>query len=54
VTRTDGELIRDALDHLGVLRLHIERADLADQTVADAVSLNSHPRSNRWLPARLR
>ena len=39
MTRTDNELIRDALDHLRVLHLHLERADLADQTVADAVSL---------------
>ena len=39
MTRTDDELVHDALDHLRVLRLHIGRADLADQTVADAVSL---------------
>ena len=39
MTRSDGELIRDALDHFRVLHLHMNRADLADQTVADAVSL---------------
>lgn len=39
MTRTDAELLSDALDHLRILHQHLERADLADQTVADAVSL---------------
>ena len=38
MTRSDDELIRDALDHFQVLHLHMNRAGLADQTVADAVS----------------
>lgn len=39
MSRTDHELVREALDHLVVLRRHLERGDLADETVADAVSL---------------
>lgn len=39
MTRTDDELVHDALDHLRVIRLHIGRTDLAGQTAADAVSL---------------
>lgn len=39
MTRSDAELVHDALDHLAVLHQHLERADLNDQTVADAVSL---------------
>jgi uncharacterized protein with HEPN domain len=39
VSRTDQELVREALEHLAVLRRHLERGDLADETVADAVSL---------------
>lgn len=39
MSRTDRELVRDALDHLAVLRRHAGRADLSDETVADAVSL---------------
>lgn len=39
MTRTDTELVSDALDHLRILHQHLARADLADQTVADAVSL---------------
>lgn len=31
--------MREALDHIDVLRRHLERGDLADQTIADAVSL---------------
>lgn len=37
--RSDEELVRDALDHLDVLRNHMARGDLNDLTVADAVSL---------------
>jgi uncharacterized protein with HEPN domain len=39
VSRTDRQLLLDALDHLEILRRHQVRADLADETVADAVSL---------------
>jgi len=39
VSRTDEQLTRDALDHLEALRRHLERGDLADETIADAVSL---------------
>jgi uncharacterized protein with HEPN domain len=39
VTRNNDELIGDALNHIAALRRHLERGDLADETVADAVSL---------------
>ena len=39
MSRTDLEIAQDALDHLSVLRSHLTRGDLSDQTVADAVSL---------------
>lgn len=39
MSRTDEELIRDALNHIDALKRHLERADLSDETVADAVSL---------------
>jgi predicted small metal-binding protein len=39
VTRSDRELVRDALEHIRMLHHHLERLDLADETVADAVSL---------------
>jgi len=39
VSRTDREVSQDALDHLSVLRAHLARGDLGDQTIADAVSL---------------
>lgn len=39
MSRTDEELIRDALDHIDVLKRHLNRGDLDDETVADAVSL---------------
>jgi uncharacterized protein with HEPN domain len=39
VSRTDKELVSDALEHLRVLHLHLTRSDIGDQTVADAVSL---------------
>jgi uncharacterized protein with HEPN domain len=35
----DAELIRDALNHIAALKRHLERDDLSDETVADAVSL---------------
>jgi uncharacterized protein with HEPN domain len=39
VSRSDRELLADALGHLEVLRSHQARGDLDDQTVADAVCL---------------
>jgi uncharacterized protein with HEPN domain len=39
VSRSDEELVADALAHLAVLRAHLTRGDLEDQTIADAVSL---------------
>jgi uncharacterized protein with HEPN domain len=39
VSRSDRELLADALSHLEVLRAHQMRRDLDDQTVADAVCL---------------
>jgi uncharacterized protein with HEPN domain len=39
VSRTDEELVLDALEHIRMLHLQLERSDLADHTVADAVSL---------------
>jgi hypothetical protein len=39
VTRRNPELVREALEHLAVLHRHLDRGDLADETVADAVSL---------------
>ena len=38
MSRTNREVAQDALDHLVVLRAHLSRGDLDDQTVADAVS----------------
>ncbi len=39
MSRSDRELVADALEHLRMLHHHLDRADLADETVADAVSL---------------
>jgi uncharacterized protein with HEPN domain len=39
VSRSDAELVRDALDHIAAVRRHTERHDLADETIVDAVSL---------------
>lgn len=39
MSRSDAELIVDAQHHLAILRQHLVRGDLDDQTVADAVSL---------------
>ncbi len=39
MSRSDRELLADALGHLEVLRSHQARRDLDDQTVADAVCL---------------
>ena len=39
MSRSDVELMMDALDHIEVLKNHIAREDMGDQLVADAVSL---------------
>ena len=39
MSRSDDELVSDALDHIEVLKRHLQRGDLGDETVADAVSL---------------
>lgn len=39
MSRSDREYILDAQQHLAVLRQHLQRGHLDDQTVADAVSL---------------
>lgn len=39
MSRSDEELVRDALDHINVLKRHLTRGDLSDETVSDAVSL---------------
>ncbi len=39
MSRSDEELVRDALEHLQVLKRHLARADIVDEIVADAVSL---------------
>ena len=36
---SDVELVHDALDHNDVLKRHLTRGDLVDETIADAVSL---------------
>lgn len=38
MSRSDEELVRDALEHLEALKRHLGRGNLADETVADAVS----------------
>lgn len=39
MTRTDTEHLANAREHLRVLHAHIERSDLADDTVYDAVCM---------------
>lgn len=39
MSRTDEELVRDALDHVEILKRHLDRGGIADEIVADAVSL---------------
>jgi len=39
MSRSDDELIAEALDHLAALRRHMDRGDLNDETVVDAVAL---------------
>jgi uncharacterized protein with HEPN domain len=39
VSRTDAELVSDALEHLRVLHRHLQQSAINEQTVADAVSL---------------
>lgn len=47
MTRSDDELLAQALAHLEVLRSHLAAGDLADQTIADAVSLRLAAASKR-------
>ncbi|WP_414120814.1 DUF86 domain-containing protein [Corynebacterium nuruki] len=37
--RNDNDRLREALTHIDALHRHLERQDLPDETVADAVSL---------------
>lgn len=39
MSRSDQELIMDALDHIDVLKGHLDRGDLTDITIADAVNM---------------
>lgn len=39
MSRTDEELIVSAQEHLKILRQHLSRTQIEDQTVADAVSM---------------
>lgn len=39
MSRSDEELVRDALDHIDVLKRHLQRTDMGDDIVADAVSM---------------
>ena len=39
MSRSDRERIAEALDHIRRLHAHLERGDLDDETVADAVNL---------------
>jgi uncharacterized protein with HEPN domain len=39
VTRTDAEHLDNAREHLRILHAHMERSDLADDTVFDAVCM---------------
>lgn len=39
MSRSDRELVDDALEHVRMLHSHLDRSDLADETVADAVNL---------------
>lgn len=39
MSRSDAELVRDALEHIAALRRHLERHDPTDETIVDAVSL---------------
>ncbi|GAA0991334.1 HepT-like ribonuclease domain-containing protein [Subtercola frigoramans] len=39
MSRSDAELISDALDHIEALKRHVARSDIEDDIVADAVSL---------------
>lgn len=39
MSRSDRELVTDALTHLAMLAEHLRRGDLTDSTVADGVCL---------------
>lgn len=43
MSRADQELAADALDRIAVLKRHLARGDLTDETIADAVSLRLAP-----------
>jgi uncharacterized protein with HEPN domain len=39
VSRSDEELVRDALEHISVLQSHLERGSLDNVLIADAVNM---------------
>lgn len=39
MSRTDEELVRDALDHIEILKSHLAKAGVDDAVVADAVNM---------------
>ncbi len=39
MSRSDQELVRDALDHIDVLKGHLTQGNLSDITIADAVNM---------------
>lgn len=43
MSRDDAELVADAIEHLAILRRHVARGDLADETVAEAARLGDAP-----------
>lgn len=39
MSRTDKELIRDALEHIEILKTHLERGSIEEVLIADAVNM---------------
>jgi uncharacterized protein with HEPN domain len=39
VSRTDLELVRDALEHIDVLKSHLRQGDLSEEIISDAVNM---------------
>lgn len=39
MSRSDEELVRDALEHIAVLQSHLERGTMDDLVIADAVNM---------------
>lgn len=39
MSRSDEELVRDALEHIAVLKSHLERGSMDDLVIADAVNM---------------